>query len=97
LMLYSSGAEVARFHFPRQASGERLCLADYVREVGSGEPDYVALFAVTCGTGVRALAERWKDEGEYLRSHTLQALAIECAEAFAEMVHRRLRTTGGFP
>ena len=97
LMLYSGGAEVARFHFPRQPGGERLCLADYVREVGSGEPDYVALFAVTCGTGVRALAERWKDEGEYLRSHTLQALAIECAEAFAEMLHARLRTQWGFP
>jgi 5-methyltetrahydrofolate--homocysteine methyltransferase len=97
LMLYSGGAEVARFHFPRQPGGERLCLADYVREVGSDEPDCVALFAVTCGTGVRALAERWKDEGHYLRSHTLQALAIECAEAFAEMLHARLRTQWGFP
>ena len=97
LMLYAGGAEVARFHFPRQPGGERLCLADYVREAGSGEPDYVALFAVTCGTGVRALAERWKDEGQYLRSHTLQALAIECAEAFAEMLHARLRTQWGFP
>jgi 5-methyltetrahydrofolate--homocysteine methyltransferase len=97
LMLYVGGAEVARFHFPRQPGGERLCLADYVREAGSGEPDYVALFAVTCGTGVRALAERWKDEGQYLRSHTLQALAIECAEAFAEMLHARLRTQWGFP
>jgi 5-methyltetrahydrofolate--homocysteine methyltransferase len=97
LMLYAGGAEVARFHFPRQPGGERLCLADYVREAGGDEPDYVALFAVTCGTGVRALAERWKDEGHYLRSHTLQALAIECAEAFAEMLHARLRTQWGFP
>ena len=46
---------------------------------------------------MRALAERWKDEGQYLRSHTLQALAIECAEAFAEMLHARLRTQWGFP
>jgi 5-methyltetrahydrofolate--homocysteine methyltransferase len=97
LMLYERGAEVARFQFPRQPGGERLCLADYVRDVASGEPDYVALFAVTCGQGVRDLAERWKDEGRYLRSHTLQALAIECAEAFAEMLHQRLRTHWGFP
>jgi 5-methyltetrahydrofolate--homocysteine methyltransferase len=27
----------------------------------------------------------------------LQALAIECAEAFAEMLHARLRTLWGFP
>jgi 5-methyltetrahydrofolate--homocysteine methyltransferase len=97
LLLLEGGREVARFHFPRQAAGERLCLADYVREQGSGERDYVALFAVTCGAGVRDLAERWKEEGQYLRSHALQALAIEAAEAFAEMLHARLRTQWGFP
>ncbi len=66
-------------------------------DVASGEPDYVALFAVTCGAGVRQLAERWKEEGEYLRSHAIQALAIELAEALAEMLHARLRTQWGFP
>src|SRR6266481_3220161 len=97
LVLMDGGREAARFHFPRQADGERLCLSDYVREQGNGEKDYVALFAVTCGAGVRDLAERWKEEGQYLRSHALQALAIECAEAFAEMLHARLRTQWGFP
>jgi len=88
------GDELARFDFPRQPAGERLCLADYVRE---DIDDYVALFAVTCGTGVRERAERLKERGEYVRSHALQALAIECAEAFAEMLHARLRTQWGFP
>jgi 5-methyltetrahydrofolate--homocysteine methyltransferase len=97
LILYRDGREAARFHFPRQRSGARLCLADYVRDAASGEPDYVALFAVTCGAGVRQLAERWKEEGEYLRSHAIQALAIELAEALAEMLHARLRTQWGFP
>ncbi|PWU24828.1 MAG: methionine synthase [Candidatus Rokuibacteriota bacterium] len=97
VMLYDGVRQVARFRFPRQPRGERLCLADYVRDVAAGEEDYVALFAVTCGTGIRELAERWKEEGQYLRSHTLQALAIECAEAFAEMLHARLRTQWGFP
>src|SRR5262249_57574156 len=90
LVLFEAGREAARFSFPRQAGGERLCLADYVRDQGSGEKDYVALFAVTCGVGVRERAERWKDEGQYLRSHAFQALAIESAEAFAEMLHARL-------
>jgi len=97
LVLYREGHEAARFQFPRQKGGERLCLADYVRDVASGEPDYVALFAVTCGAGVRQLAERWKEAGEYLRSHAIQALAIELAEALAEMLHARLRTQWGFP
>jgi 5-methyltetrahydrofolate--homocysteine methyltransferase len=97
LILYREGREAARFHFPRQRVGERLCLSDYVRDVASGEPDYVAMFAVTCGAGVRELAERWKEEGQYLRSHAIQALAIEMAEALAEMLHARLRTQWGFP
>jgi 5-methyltetrahydrofolate--homocysteine methyltransferase len=97
LVLYEAGREVARFRFPRQPAGERLCLADYARPVESGERDYVALFAVTCGAGVRRLAEDWKESGQYLRSHALQALAIESAEAFAEMLHARLRTQWGFP
>jgi 5-methyltetrahydrofolate--homocysteine methyltransferase len=97
VILHDADREVARFTFPRQPGGERLCLADYVRDATSGERDYVALFAVTCGRGVRELAETYKERGEYLRSHLLQALAIECAEAFAEMLHSRLRTQWGFP
>jgi 5-methyltetrahydrofolate--homocysteine methyltransferase len=88
------GREAARFTFPRQRDGERLCLADYVREDAD---DAIALFAVTCGGGVRERAQEWKERGDYLRSHALQALAIESAEAFAEMLHARLRTLWGFP
>jgi 5-methyltetrahydrofolate--homocysteine methyltransferase len=90
----ATGVEVARFTFPRQRDGERLCLADYVRDDAD---DFVALFAVTCGEGVRDRADAWRAGGDYLRSHALQALAIECAEAFAEMLHARLRTLWGFP
>jgi 5-methyltetrahydrofolate--homocysteine methyltransferase len=94
VLFQPGGAEAARFSFPRQRDGERLCLADYVRE---DVDDYVALFAVTCGRGVRERAEALKEQGAYLRSHALQALAIESAEAFAEMLHARLRTLWGFP
>src|SRR4030095_11750231 len=94
ILFDSSGNETARFDFPRQRDGERLLLADYVRDDAD---DYVALFAVTCGTGVRELASAWKERGEYVRSHALQALAIESAEGFAEMLHSRMRTLWGFP
>ncbi|HET6370502.1 MAG TPA: dihydropteroate synthase, partial [Nitrospiria bacterium] len=86
-----------RFTFPRQPGGERLCLADYVREVASGEFDTIALFVVTAGEGVRALAQKWKEGGDYLRSHLLQAIAIESAEGFAEWLHRKIRADWGFP
>jgi 5-methyltetrahydrofolate--homocysteine methyltransferase len=94
VLLDPTGAEIARFTFPRQPGGERLCLADYVRD---DVDDHVALFAVTCGEGVHERAEALKERGEYLRSHALQSLAIECAEAMAEVLHARLRTLWGFP
>ena len=55
----------------------------------------MALFVVTCGRGVRAKAEEMKGAGEYLDSHLLQALALELAEATAEFLHKRIRTSWG--
>ncbi|MDC4227483.1 MAG: methionine synthase [Candidatus Manganitrophus sp.] len=85
------------FTFPRQPGGERLCLSDYCRDVESGEIDSVALFVVTMGKGVRALSTQLKEAGEYLRSHLLQAIAIEGAEGFAEWVHKKIRNDWGIP
>src|SRR5256714_2150700 len=39
--------EIARFHFPRMVGRERLCLADYVRSVDSGDVDVLPLQIVT--------------------------------------------------
>lgn len=85
------------FTFPRQPASERLCLSDYCRDVTSNEIDSVALFVVTMGKGVRALSTQWKEAGEYLRSHMLQAIAIEGAEGFAEWVHKKIRSDWGIP
>ncbi|MBO9610163.1 MAG: methionine synthase, partial [Paenibacillaceae bacterium] len=86
-----------RFSFPRQAVEPYLCLADFLRPVGSGEMDYVGFLVVTAGSGVRDLSSTWKDSGDYLRSHALQATAIELAEAFAERIHHMIRDMWGFP
>jgi 5-methyltetrahydrofolate--homocysteine methyltransferase len=83
------------FHFGRQTVNDGLCLADYTLPLGNGRPDYVALFATTIGPGVRPLAEEWKNAGEYLRSHILQILALEGAEAFAELLHEKIRAMWG--
>jgi len=87
-------APLASFDFPRQPGGERLCLADFVRPSSIGR-DYVAMFVVTCGAGIRGLSDRYRDDGEYLRSHALQAIAVESAEGFAELLHDRLRRMWG--
>ncbi len=88
---------VERFDFGRQQKDGGLCLADYTASRDSGRTDYVCLFATTIGPGVRALAEAWKASGEYLRSHVLQVLALEGAEAFAELLHQKIREMWGFP
>ncbi|KFL15633.1 methionine synthase [Geobacillus stearothermophilus] len=85
------------FDFPRQPRAPHLCLADYLKSKESGEMDYVGLFAVTAGHGVRELAQRWKEEGEFLKSHAIQALALEIAEGFAERIHQIMRDRWGFP
>src|SRR5437870_5064363 len=70
ILLYGPGHQVVEtFTFPRQSTGEGLCLADFVAPRSTGVTDYVALFAVTCGGGVRELTERWKAEGRFLDSH----------------------------
>jgi 5-methyltetrahydrofolate--homocysteine methyltransferase len=91
--------EVTRFELPRQAAGERLCLADYVRPLSpTGEPtDALAMFVTTAGEGIRAIYEAYKKDGEYLYSHVIQALAVETAEAAAEWLHKKLRAQWGFP
>ncbi len=46
---------------------------------------------------VREQVERYKQAGDYLKSHTFAALALETAEATAEWLHRKLRADWGFP
>lgn len=98
--------EIARISFPRQSGGNQLCLADYLNSlvpsggVGGGSmssPDNLALFVVTAGEGIRELSAQWKQEGKYLKSHALAALALETAEGYAEYLHARIRNMWGFP
>ncbi|MGH7815473.1 MAG: methionine synthase [Candidatus Binataceae bacterium] len=89
-------APLAAFTFGRQSDPPHLCLADYVEPQGTGRTDYLAMFVTTIGTGVRALADEWKERGDYLRSHILQVLALEGAEAFAELLHKKIRAMWGF-
>ena len=81
------------------ARNSSLRLSDYIAPpAADGRPrDAVALFVVSAGAGVRAWAEELKEQGEYLKSHALQALALESAEALAEWLHSRLRAAWSFP
>ena len=99
IALFAPGAKdpLHIFHFPRQRAGDFLCLADYILPPQNGQRDHLAMFVVSAGEGIRDRAEKAKNEGYYFKSHGLQALAIETAEATAEWLHRRIREDWGFP
>ncbi|MGV2887266.1 methionine synthase [Paenibacillus taichungensis] len=85
------------FTFPRQKVEPYLCLSDFLKPVESGQMDYVGFMVVTAGHGVRELSTAWKEQGDYLRSHALQSVALEVAEGLAERVHHMMRDIWGFP
>ncbi|MBO9129651.1 methionine synthase [Bacillus sp. 165] len=87
---------IETFTFPRQNKPPYRTLGDYLRPVGD-EMDYVGFLSVTVGNGIREIAEKLKNEGDYLRSHALQSLALEMAEALAEKTHMLMRDRWGFP
>ena len=97
--LFAPGSQspLHSFRFPRQPGPDGLCLSDYVLDPCQGQRDHIAVFVLTAGVGVREQAEQAKAAGEFFKSHALQALALETAEAAAEWLHRRLREDWGFP
>jgi len=93
--------ELARFPMLRQ-QWERLgqsdfrSLADYIAPIGSGRDDFVGAFAVTAGIGIEKLVARFERELDDYRSIMTKALADRLAEAFAEVLHERVRREWGF-
>ncbi|QGV77500.1 methionine synthase [Streptomyces ficellus] len=95
IVLDERGSERARFTFPRQRRGRRLCLADFFRPEESGETDVVALQVVTVGSRIgEATAELFAADSyrDYLELH---GLSVQLAEALAEYWHARVRAELG--
>ncbi|WP_293383658.1 methionine synthase [Phenylobacterium sp. SCN 70-31] len=89
-------AELARLHTLRQQmlkSGDQrnVALSDFVAPVGT-RPDWIGGFAVTAGHGELAQAKAFKDAGDDYSAILFTALADRLAEAFAEAMHRKVRT-----
>jgi 5-methyltetrahydrofolate--homocysteine methyltransferase len=83
--------ERARFTFPRQPAGRRLCLADFFASKESGRVDVVAFQLVTVGRRASEYAHelfRTDNYSDYLYFH---GLSVESAEALAELWHKRVR------
>lgn len=71
-------------------------LADFIAPESSGVQDYIGLFAVTTGHGADEWAATFDQDHDDYASIMTKALADRLAEAFAEYLHKRVRTEWGF-
>ncbi|MFZ6011691.1 MAG: methionine synthase [Bacteroidota bacterium] len=84
----------ATFHFLRQQNKKaqnlpNFCLADFISpEQGR---DHLGLFAVTAGIGLEKLIDRYKASHDDYSEIMAKALADRLAEAFAELLHEKVR------
>ncbi|MDC8453159.1 MAG: dihydropteroate synthase [Candidatus Nitrosotalea sp.] len=86
LVVDSSNGEKLSFDFPRSSKSKHLCLTDYF-----GKNDLVAFQAVTVGTKVSDLIDKWNKEDRYTDAYYLHGIAVETAEAMAEWINNKIR------
>jgi 5-methyltetrahydrofolate--homocysteine methyltransferase len=84
------------FHFLRQQRAKppgrpNRSLADYVAPKETGLEDYMGFFAVTAGIGADEVSQRFRDDNDDYNAIMVQALADRLSEAFAELMHERVR------
>ncbi|MEH6459857.1 methionine synthase [Chitinimonas sp. JJ19] len=92
----ASGDKLMTMHCLRQqnrkAEGKpNWCLSDFVAPKASGKADYVGLFAVTAGLNIDPHVKRFEDANDDYSAIMVKALADRLAEAFAELMHTKVR------
>ncbi|MDX2189745.1 MAG: methionine synthase [Bacteroidota bacterium] len=68
-----------------------LCLTDFVAPKETSVHDYVGAFAVTSGIGLDELVAKFEKDHDDYSSIMAKALADRLAEAFAELMHEKVR------
>jgi 5-methyltetrahydrofolate--homocysteine methyltransferase len=104
IVLYTDGSRSAeRVRFPMLRQQQRKAddkpnrsLVDLVAPVGTGLPDHVGAFAVTAGLGSREIVAEFEAQHDDYSAIMVKALADRLAEAFAEMLHERVRREWGY-
>ena len=81
-----------RQQLQKRAGQPNLALADFITPLTKGVRDYIGTFCVTTGYGVKEIARRFEKQNDDYNSIMIKALADRLAEAFAEYLHRQIRT-----
>lgn len=76
----------------KSENSNNLALADYIAPKGSGKNDYIGMFAVTSGIGIEKIIEKYQAEHDEYNIIMVKAIADRLAEAFAELLHKKVRT-----
>ncbi|MBT0606666.1 vitamin B12 dependent-methionine synthase activation domain-containing protein [Aequorivita echinoideorum] len=77
----------------QKATGKpNLALADFIAPKKIGIQDYIGCFCVSTGFGTAELASKYEKEHDDYNSIMVKALADRLAEAFAEYLHKKVRT-----
>ncbi|MCF6319928.1 MAG: methionine synthase, partial [Proteobacteria bacterium] len=76
----------------KQKAGNNLCLSDFIAPKETGLKDHIGAFAVTTGIGIESKIKEFEDNHDDYSSILLKALADRLAEAFAEYLHKLIRT-----
>ncbi|RDK89249.1 methionine synthase [Marinirhabdus gelatinilytica] len=89
--------ERAMFRTLRQQSKKakgrpNIALADFIAPQETGKRDYIGCFCVTTGFGTETLAKQYEAQHDDYNSIMVKALADRLAEAFAEYLHKEVRT-----
>lgn len=72
------------------------CLSDFIAPKGKGRMDFMGSFVVTMGKEVEEFAKKFEDKLDDYNSIMAKALGDRLAEAFAEMLHKKVRHEWGY-
>ncbi|WP_299128052.1 methionine synthase [uncultured Winogradskyella sp.] len=76
----------------KSAGKPNIALADFIAPKASNKHDYMGCFCVSTGFGTKELAEQFEADNDDYNSIMIKALADRLAEAFAEYLHKEIRT-----
>ncbi len=89
--------KISQFNFPRQKSGNNLCIADFYCDLKNNKPiDIFPMQAVTMGDIASEYSQKLFKEDKYSDYLLFHGLTVQLAEALAEYVHALIRIECGF-
>jgi len=89
--------KISQFNFPRQKSGNNLCIADFYCDLKNDNPiDIFPMQAVTMGDIASEYSQKLFKEDKYSDYLLFHGLTVQLAEALAEYVHALIRIECGF-